>query len=118
MTRPTVVSWRRRYVESGIEGLSDLDRLDRPASIDDADVVVATLQKPPESLGVTHWSARLLADQLGISFASAARIWRKLNLQPWRTETFKFSTDPGWTPRCMTRSGCTRRSRGVFEPEK
>jgi transposase len=23
-----------------------------------------------------------------------ARIWRKWNLQPWRTETFKFSTDP------------------------
>ena len=23
-----------------------------------------------------------------------ARIWRKWNLQPWRVETFKFSTDP------------------------
>ena len=62
--------------------------------IDDADVVVATLTKPPESLGVTHWSARLLAGQLGVSFASVARIWRKWNLQPWRVETFKFSTDP------------------------
>jgi len=94
VTRPTVVGWRQRYLESGISGLSDLDRPGRPASIDEADVVVATLQKPPESLGVTHWSARLLADQLGISFATVARIWRKWNLQPWRSETFKFSTDP------------------------
>ena len=94
VTRPTVVGWRQRYLESGISGLSDLDRPGRPASIDEADVVVATLQKPPESLAVTHWSARLLADQLGISFATVARIWRKWNLQPWRSETFKFSTDP------------------------
>jgi transposase len=77
-----------------MKGLADLDRPGRPAVIDDADVVVATLTKPPAALGVTHWSARLLADQLGISFASVARIWRKWDLQPWRVETFKFSTDP------------------------
>jgi len=94
VSRPTVVGWRRRYLESGIAGLSDLDRSGRPASINEADVVIATLTQPPESLGVTHWSARLLADQLGISFASVARIWRKWKLQPWRIETFKFSTDP------------------------
>jgi hypothetical protein len=31
---------------------------------------------------------------LGISFASVARVLRKWNLQPWRVQTFKFSTDP------------------------
>src|SRR3954453_21299073 len=94
VSRPTVVGWRQRYTEAGMKGLADLDRPGRPALIDDADVVVATLTKPPASLGVTHWSARLLAGQLGISFASVARIWRKWDLQPWRVETFKFSTDP------------------------
>ena len=93
-SRPTVVGWRRRYLEYGISGLVDLDRSGRPPKIDEADVVVATLTKPPESLGVTHWSARLLAEHLGVSFASVARIWRKWKLQPWRIETFKFSTDP------------------------
>jgi hypothetical protein len=60
-------------------------------------VVVATLadeDRPPARLGVTHWSARLLAAELKISSATVARIWRKWNLQPWRVETFKFSTDP------------------------
>ena len=94
VSRPTVVGWRGRYRERGIAGLADEDRSGRPPRIDAADVVVATLTKPPESLGVTHWSARLLAGQLGVSFASVARIWRKWNLQPWRVETFKFSTDP------------------------
>jgi hypothetical protein len=49
---------------------------------------------PAAVTGVTHWSARLLATELGIGFASVARIWRRWDLQPWRTETFKFSTDP------------------------
>ena len=43
---------------------------------------------------MTHWSSRLLARQLGIAFATVARIWREWDLQPWRVETFKFSTDP------------------------
>src|SRR5688500_17671069 len=48
VSRPTVVGWRVRYTESGIGGLADLDRPGRPVTIDEADVVVATLTKPPE----------------------------------------------------------------------
>jgi transposase len=94
VSRPTVIGWRNRYEAGGISALGDLDRSGRPPVIDDVAVVVATVQAPPEALGVTHWSARLLGKHLGISFASVARIWREWNLQPWRRETFKFSTDP------------------------
>jgi transposase len=94
VARQTVIDWRERYRIAGIAGLDDQPRSGRPRVIDDAAVVVETLTPPPEDLGVTHWSARLLADHLGISFASVARIWREWNLQPWRRETFKFSTDP------------------------
>src|SRR5690242_10766413 len=96
-SRPTVVDWRARYVDGGITALHDQPRSGRPPQIDEIDVVVATLAEdggPPARLGVTHWSARLLAAELGISFATVARIWRKWNLQPWRSETFTFSTDP------------------------
>ena len=94
VSRPTVILWRTRYVEAGIAGLGDLARSGRPPVIDDLAVVVATLAAPPPSLGVTHWSARLLAAHLGVSFASVARIWRDNDLKPWKRETFKFSTDP------------------------
>ncbi|MDT7641703.1 MAG: hypothetical protein QOC83_5991 [Pseudonocardiales bacterium] len=96
-SRPTVVDWRARYGAGGIGALDDQPRSGRPPEIDEIDVVVATLAddgRPPAHLGVTHWSARLLAAELKISFATVARIWRKWNLQPWRVETFKFSTDP------------------------
>ena len=43
---------------------------------------------------MTHWSTRLLADELGIGDATVARAWRRYGVQPWRRETFKFSTDP------------------------
>jgi transposase len=94
VSRPTVILWRNRYAQAGIAGLGDLERSGRPPVIDDLQVVVATLAAPPEQLGVTHWSARLLAKELGISFASVARIWRDNDLKPWKRETFKFSTDP------------------------
>jgi transposase len=57
-------------------------------------VVAATLTPPPKKLGVTHWSSRLLATRLGIGNATVARAWRDYGIQPWRAETFKFSTDP------------------------
>jgi hypothetical protein len=96
-SRPTVVGWRDRYETGGIRALADMPRSGRPPEIDEIDVVVATLAddgRPPAHLGVTHWSARLLATELKIGFATVARIWRKWNLQPWRVQTFKFSTDP------------------------
>jgi transposase len=97
VSRPTVVSWRDRYESGGIAALEDEPRSGRPAEVDEIEVVAATLVnngRPPQRLGITHWSSRFLATELGISFATVARIWRKWNIQPHRLETFKFSTDP------------------------
>jgi transposase len=57
-------------------------------------IVLATLEPPPKRLGVTHWSSRLLAAELGLSNVKVADVWREWGLQPWRAESFKFSTDP------------------------
>ncbi len=95
-SRPTVLKWRGRYSASGVDGLDDDPRQGRAAVIDEVAVLAETLAdkgKPPAHLGVTHWSARLMAARLGISFASVARIWRKWDSQPHRIETFKFSTE-------------------------
>ena len=91
---PTVLTWRSRYTAGGLAALGDLPRSGRPPTHDEVAVLAATLAAPPAALGVTHWSSRLLGAELGMSFATVARIWRKWNVQPWRVETFKFSTDP------------------------
>lgn len=51
VSRPTVITWRARYVESGIAALGDLPRSGRPLVIDDLAVVVETLAGPPQHLG-------------------------------------------------------------------
>ena len=94
VSRPTVIKWRDRFARDGVAGLRDEPRSGRPKSIDDAAIIAATLDPPPETLGVTHWSSRLLGRHLAISDSSVARAWRRYHLQPWRAETFKFSTDP------------------------
>ena len=94
VSRPTVIGWRERYQASGIVGLADEPRSGRPRSIDHAAIITATLKPPPKRLAVTHWSTRLLARHLGISDATVAKAWREYRVQPWRAESFRFSTDP------------------------
>ncbi|TDD79051.1 IS630 family transposase [Actinomadura rubrisoli] len=94
VSRQTVVTWRNRFRSAGLAGLEDRPRSGRPVEVDEAQVVVCTLRGPPERLGVTHWSSRLLAAELGISNVAIAKVWRKWKIQPWRSETFEFSTDP------------------------
>lgn len=102
ISRPTVLKWRDRYATSGIEALGDLPRPGRPGTVDEVAVLAATLAedgRPPARLGVTHWSSRLLGKELGLSFSTIAKIWRKWGIQPHRVETFKFSTDPELEPK-------------------
>jgi transposase len=93
-SKPMVIGWKRRYRDEGLGGLDDRAKPGRPRGIDETEIVARTLEEPPEHLGVTHWSSRLLAVELGISNFTVARVWQRWGLQPWRAETFKFSTDP------------------------
>src|SRR3954463_7125051 len=99
---PTMVIWWCRYAERGLPGLADLPRPGKPAQLPEAlrdRVLELTLTAPPTSFGATHWSSRLLATALAgegtpISHATVARIWHRFGVQPWRAQTFTFSTDP------------------------
>jgi transposase len=106
-TEPTVVKWRRQYAESGLAGLEDAPRPGGPKTVLTqrviSEILSATVTPPPRALataGVTHWSARRLADwlrrskKITVSHDSIARLWRRFCLAPHRTEGFKFSTDP------------------------
>ncbi len=93
-SKVTVLKWRSRYQAKGLDGLDDQARSGRPRTVDHARIVAVTLAPPPKKLGVTHWSTRLLARHLGVGDATVARAWREYGVQPWRVETFKFSTDP------------------------
>jgi transposase len=93
----TACLWRSRYVSHGIDGLRANLRPGRPRRVTDAKeqaIVAKTLTRPKAA---THWSARRLAQEVGISHSTVHRIWRKYDLQPHRTTTFKFSSDPAFS---------------------
>lgn len=96
VSRPTIIQWRKRFEEGGVEALlKDLPRgksfQPLPRSIESA-VVEKTLQSPPSH--TTHWSCRLMAKTMGISKASIQRIWNAHHLKPHLIKTFKLSKDP------------------------
>ena len=93
-SKPTVILWKKRYAAEGTGGLLDRPKPGKPRVTDDVGIVLATLEPPPDRLGVTHWSSRLLAAELGLSNVKVAKVWQEYGLKPWRRETFKFSTDP------------------------
>jgi len=93
-SKQTVCLWRKRYAEYGIEGLQDEPKSGRPRKIGQdkiAEIVVTTLTLPE---GMTYWSARRLAKQVGVSHSTVHRIWQAYDLKPHRVKTFKFSQDP------------------------
>ena len=94
-SRPTVVLWRKRFKEGGVEALEDKPRPGREKRISEATIekiVDTTLfTKPP---GSTHWSTRTMAEKFGLSQSTISRIWREYNLKPHRVGTFKLSKDP------------------------
>jgi transposase len=95
-TRSTVIKWRDRYQERGLEGvLEDAPRSGRKKTISqekEQKIVKATLETKPAN--GTHWSTRTMAAAQGVSDTTVHRIWRVHRLQPHRIEKFKLSKDP------------------------
>jgi transposase len=95
-SRPTILRWRERFEELGVEGLlQDAPRPGRKKSLGrskEREIVRTTLYRKPKD--ATHWSVRSLAKAQGVSPATVYRIWRKHGLQPHRVKSFKLSTDP------------------------
>lgn len=91
----TVSKWRRRFVESRLDGLHDEERPGRPRtiSVDQVeDVIVATLESTPGN--ATHWTRSKMAQRTGLSRTTIGKIWKDFGLKPHRVDHFKLSTDP------------------------
>jgi transposase len=94
-TNATVGKWRRRFLEKRLDGLFDEPRPGAPRQISDdriEEVVVQTLETKPK--GMTHWSTRKMAGNVGLSQSTVSRIWRAFGLKPHISRTFTLSDDP------------------------
>ena len=95
VSRPTVQLWRERFVALRVDGLAKdaprPGRLPRIAERRVRAVVRATRHTKP--VNATHWSTRTMAEAHGLSEATIRRIWKRHNLKPHLTKTFKLSRD-------------------------
>ena len=97
-SKTCVWRWQERFMQEGFEGLlHDKTRPSRirPLGADVAARVVALTQTDPPA-EATHWTATLMAKQVGISVSSVQRLWRAHGLQPHRVRQFKLSNDPNF----------------------
>ncbi len=91
----TVVEWRKRYLESGIEGLHDEVRAGRGRSHDDervAEVIHTALQSRPSYR--THRTVWSMSKRSGVSESTIQRWFQLFEIRPHRQRTFKLSNDP------------------------
>src|SRR6202795_2682678 len=91
----TIGKWGRRFIADRIEGLYDEMRTGRPRTVEDeavAELITKTLARKPKA--ATHWSVRAISKETGIAKSTVHRLFQLFCLQPHRTRSFKFSTDP------------------------
>ncbi len=96
-TAPTILRWKRRFLELGIEGLEPQHKGSKARTATpavQARVCRKVQQRPGD--GSTHWSVRKLADELGVSKSSVHRILAQAKLQPHRLERYMASNDPNF----------------------
>jgi transposase len=94
-TAPTIIRWKQRFLESGIDGLDTYHPGQKATVLTPASrarILSATRKKPTD--GSTHWSCRKLAAALGVSKDAVHRVWQQAGLKPHRLERYLASDDP------------------------
>lgn len=86
-SRRTVIKWRNRFREKGMEGLRDLPRPGKKPIYSPAkklEVIQKACSKPEG--GYTNWSQQRIADEVGMSRSHVNRILKEADLKPHKTE--------------------------------
>jgi len=100
ISRIKVSRWRRRFFESGLDGIKkDLPRgwtakgtgHTKYGKLRRQIIEKTTKEKPKDA---THWSTRSMAKELGTNSSFVSRVWREHGLKPHLHHHFKVSNDP------------------------
>src|SRR5258707_3593363 len=81
-TAPTIVRWKQRFRQHGLEGLDTYHPGQTPSVLTPAlraRILSATRKKPSD--GSTHWSCRKLASLLGVSKDPVHRVWSRRDVR-------------------------------------
>jgi len=104
----TVIVWRDRYLEEGLDGLYDRERPGKPVTYGEAfrNEVLQLLETPPPD-GLASWDGPTIAAHLKVSKAAVWRLLRREGICLSRRRSWCVSTDPSLSPRRRILSACT-----------
>ena len=98
VSKPTVWRWQEAYMAGGVERLlNDKGKGERAGKTPisgEVRLAIVTKTAKEKPVNATHWSARLMAEAMGVGHTSVQRIWKEHGLKPHLTRTFKLSNDP------------------------
>ena len=98
VSKPTVWRWQEAYMEGGLARLlkdkGKGPRAGKPRISDDRRLEIVRRTAKDKPANATHWSARMLAQELGVGHTTVQRVWKQHGLKPHLKRTFKLSNDP------------------------
>src|SRR3979490_2334832 len=99
VAKTTVWRWQEYFVEAGVAGVikgrsKPPGKKPIPEALKRAIVEKTVKERPAHA---THWSVRIMGEEVGISHTSVQRIWKEYGLKPHVVRTFKVSNDPHFT---------------------
>lgn len=100
VTSVTVIRWKKRYIEHGLEGLREGARSGRPAKYaqDFKATILAKLEEEVPT-GYAQWDGPLLAAETGFSKHAIWRLLRSQRICLARKRSWCVSTDPLFVPK-------------------
>lgn len=113
-SKVTVYKWLERYQEGGLAALETRKSTGRPREVSGearSRILALTRQTPPESTGLSHWSANEMArylrkhEGISVSHNFIAVLWRENGIKPHRQGTFKLSRDPEFAAKVIDIAG-------------
>jgi transposase len=98
VSKPTVWRWQQAYMDGGVERLlkdrGKGTRAGKKPIGEEMRLAVVTKTAKEKPAHATHWSARMLAKEMGIGHTTVQRIWKEHGLKPHLARPFKLSNDP------------------------
>ena len=108
VNRKTVMPWRSRFAQAGLDRLADRARPGHKAALSAEAVqgiLDTTLHEKPRA--ATPWSTRTLAKRLGVSKMAVQRVWKAHGLRPHRVKPSSLAATSVSSRSCVTWWVCT-----------
>ena len=105
VSKPSVWRWQEAYLDHGVERLlrdkGKGERAGKPPVGAEKRLAIVTKTAQEKPANATHWSARSMAEAMGVGHTTVQRIWKEHGLKPHLTRTFKLSNDPDFAQKVV-----------------